>query len=47
MMNDVGTRLTLDLLLVLIIWDITRVLAQRLKPKQLAFDHSEGCEQEQ
>lgn len=41
----IGTRLALDLLLIVIIWDITRALVQRWHPKRIVFDHPGSSEQ--
>jgi hypothetical protein len=43
----VGTRLALDLLLILIIWDMTRSLAQWWQRKRIRVDHPGGSGQEQ
>jgi len=42
----VGARLALDFLLMLLIWDMTRVFARRLWQKRISLDHTRGSGRE-
>ena len=42
----IGTRLALDFLLILLIWDMTRALARRLRRKRNSLDHPRGLGRE-